>query len=86
MRSTPILHRRWNVSESGMAWVEKRIENRGGAASVKGARIEAWKAPRGLKRGVPLPSQLGGLRSVVSSLSGVRPATHVQAYFMATEP
>ena len=38
-----------------------------------GARVEATKAPSGLRSGgCPLPSRLGGLGSVVSSPSGVR--------------
>ena len=43
---------------------------------AEGASIEAPKAPSrvGYEEGCPLPSQLGGLRSVVSSLSGVRGA------------
>ena len=39
---------------------------------AEGASIEAPKAPSGVGYGCPLPSQLGGLGSGVSSPSGVR--------------
>jgi len=41
---------------------------------AEGASIEALKAPSGVGygEGCPLPSRLGGLGNVVSSLSGVR--------------
>ena len=46
--------------------------------SDEGARIEAPKAPRGIRirEGVSPPNQLGNLGSVISSRSGVRPPTH----------
>jgi len=50
---------------------------------AEGAEIETPKAPRGkgMGRGCPLPSQLGGLGSVVSSPSGVRAEHRPQTSF-----
>jgi len=54
------------------------------AASAEGARIETLKAPRELSSwggGVPLPSRLDGLGSVVSSPSGVRGRQRILGLF-----
>jgi len=54
--------------------------------SAAGARIDARLRDGVWGGGVPLSSRLGGLGSVVSSPSGVRPGRQrILAYFRATE-